>query len=118
MRKWKLRIISGVCFMLLGIVSLFINEFLTSIICIFISVFDFALSRYDYKHEIDKQAVASNTEIENIEDELKSLIIEGKEFEAVKKYKIATGFGLKEAKEHVDFLKESLIKQGDNTFRV
>ncbi|CAM2794313.1 ribosomal protein L7/L12 [Hathewaya histolytica] len=41
---------------------------------------------------------------DTITDELKSLILEGKKVEAVKKYRIATGLGLKEAKEYIDSL--------------
>ncbi|WP_123054554.1 ribosomal protein L7/L12 [Clostridium sp. JN-1] len=41
---------------------------------------------------------------DTITDELKSLILEGKKVEAIKKYRIATGLGLKEAKEYVDSL--------------
>lgn len=39
-----------------------------------------------------------------ITDELKSLILEGKKVEAIKKYRMATGLGLKEAKEYIDSL--------------
>lgn len=39
-----------------------------------------------------------------ITDELKNLILEGKKVEAIKKYRIATGVGLKEAKEYIDSL--------------
>ncbi|GAA0076120.1 DNA-binding protein [Clostridium sp. CTA-5] len=41
---------------------------------------------------------------DTITDELKSLILEGKKVEAIKKYRIATGIGLKEAKEYIDSL--------------
>ncbi|KOY66850.1 50S ribosomal protein L7/L12 [Clostridium sporogenes] len=41
---------------------------------------------------------------DTITDELKSLILEGKRVEAIKKYRIATGLGLKEAKEYIDSL--------------
>lgn len=41
---------------------------------------------------------------DTITDELKSLISEGKKIEAIKRYRIATGVGLKEAKEYVDSL--------------
>lgn len=39
---------------------------------------------------------------EDIKDELKSLISEGKNVKAIKKYRMLTGLGLKEAKEYVD----------------
>lgn len=41
---------------------------------------------------------------DTIMDELKSLILEGKKVEAIKKYRIATGLGLKESKEYIDSL--------------
>ncbi len=41
---------------------------------------------------------------DTITDELKSLILEGKKVEAIKKYRIATGLGLKDAKEYIDSL--------------
>ena len=43
---------------------------------------------------------------DTITDELKNLILEGKKVEAIKRYRIATGLGLKEAKEYIDFLSE------------
>lgn len=53
-------------------------------------------------NKIAKQAGVPDT----ITDELRSLISEGKIVEAVKKYRIAAGVGLKEAKEYVDSLRE------------
>ncbi|MEG6617205.1 50S ribosomal protein L7/L12 [Peptococcaceae bacterium 1198_IL3148] len=41
-----------------------------------------------------------------IDNELKKLISEGKEVEAVKRYRIATGVGLIEAKKYIDSLNE------------
>lgn len=43
---------------------------------------------------------------DTINDEVKSLLLEGKKIEAIKKYRIATGLGLKESKEYVDSLGE------------
>ena len=37
-------------------------------------------------------------------NELKNLISDGKKIEAIKKYRIATGLGLKESKEYIDTL--------------
>ncbi|MCI1931184.1 MAG: 50S ribosomal protein L7/L12 [Clostridia bacterium] len=45
---------------------------------------------------------------DTITDELKALILEGKNVEAIKKYRIATGAELKEAKEYVDSLNKDL----------
>jgi len=51
-------------------------------------------------NKIAKQVNVPDT----ITDELKRLILEGKKIEATKKYRIATGLGLKEAKEYIDSL--------------
>ncbi|KFX54906.1 50S ribosomal protein L7/L12 [Clostridium botulinum] len=53
-------------------------------------------------NKIAKQIGVPNT----INDEIKNLILEGKKVEAIKKYRNATGIGLKESKEYID----SLIK--------
>ncbi|EES48184.1 50S ribosomal protein L7/L12 [Clostridium botulinum] len=51
-------------------------------------------------NKIANQVGLSNT----INDEIKNLILEGKKVEAIKKYRIVTGTGLKEAKEYIDSL--------------
>ena len=43
----------------------------------------------------------------NIDSELKGLILEGKKIEAIKRYRIVNGTGLKEAKEYIDKLSET-----------
>ena len=48
---------------------------------------------------------------ENINAELKSLIAEGKRIKAVKRYRMVTGIGLKEAKEYIDTLIKSESKK-------
>ncbi|WP_252250014.1 50S ribosomal protein L7/L12 [Clostridium sp. ZBS13] len=53
-------------------------------------------------NKIAKQIGVPNT----INDEIKNLILEGKKVEAIKKYRNASGLGLKESKEYID----SLIK--------
>ncbi|GAA0741277.1 50S ribosomal protein L7/L12 [Clostridium oceanicum] len=57
-------------------------------------------------NKIAKQVGVEDT----ITDQLKGLLLEGKRIEAVKKYRIATGAGLVEAKEYIDSLKEQEIK--------
>lgn len=56
--------------------------------------------------KIAKQIGVPDTVSVNIDAELKSLISEGKKIKAIKKYRMATGIGLKEAKEYVDLLSE------------
>lgn len=51
-------------------------------------------------NKIAKQVGVPDT----INDEIKSLLLEDKKVEAIKKYRIATGLGLKESKEYIDSL--------------
>ncbi len=55
---------------------------------------------------IAKQIGVPDIIIENIDDELKNLIKEGKKVKAIKRYREVTGFGLKESKEYIDSLGE------------
>ncbi len=59
-------------------------------------------------YRIEKHIGVQNQEVENIDEELRELISQGKKVKAVKKYRIATGLGLKEAKDYVDRLSERL----------
>lgn len=43
-------------------------------------------------------------------DELKVLIEKGQKVKAIKEYRVATGVGLKEAKEYIDLLSEDMKK--------
>lgn len=43
---------------------------------------------------------------ENEDEEFKKLILEGKKIQAIKRYRMLTGEGLKEAKEYVDLISE------------
>jgi ribosomal protein L7/L12 len=54
--------------------------------------------------KIAKHIGASDAVTENVDAELRSLIAEGKKIKAVKRYRIVTGFGLKESKEYIDSL--------------
>ncbi|WP_315118891.1 ribosomal protein L7/L12 [uncultured Clostridium sp.] len=60
--------------------------------------------------KIAKEIGVPDTVKENIDIELKSLISQGKKIEAIKRYRIVTGVGLKEAKEYVDSLVEHQFK--------
>lgn len=54
--------------------------------------------------KIAKQVGLSDSVLENLDDELRQLIANGKKIEAIKRYREATGLGLKESKEYVDSL--------------
>ncbi|WP_175490809.1 ribosomal protein L7/L12 [Clostridium gasigenes] len=64
----------------------------------------------DYVDLLSKSnnTVISDAVVENIDVELKNLIKEGKKIKAIKKYRIVTGLGLKEAKDYVDSLSEKI----------
>lgn len=57
-------------------------------------------------HKISKHLGLTDTVMENIDEELKALISQGKKIKAVKRYREVTGIGLKESKEYVDLLVE------------
>ncbi|MBB6624180.1 ribosomal protein L7/L12 [Clostridium gasigenes] len=71
----------------------------------------------DYVDSLNKfdQSVVSDTMLENIDVELKNLIAEGKRIKAIKKYRIVTGLGLKEAKDYVDSLSKFDQSVGSDT---
>ncbi|MCY6354875.1 ribosomal protein L7/L12 [Clostridium sp. ZS2-4] len=56
--------------------------------------------------KIAKQLGVPDTIIENIDNELKSLISQGKKIKVIKRYRMVTGLGLKESKEYIDSLSE------------
>ncbi|MGH4122629.1 MAG: ribosomal protein L7/L12 [Clostridium sp.] len=60
--------------------------------------------------KIAKHIGLADTVTENIDAELKSLISEGKKIKAIKRYRMVTGLGLKEAKEYVDLFSEQELK--------
>lgn len=106
LKTWKLWLFSGACFLFVGIMYLIAKRNSLGILFICLSVTYFALSKTNYKvdnkiSEIGTQPTVS----EDIQSELKNLIAEGKKIEAMKKYRMATGVGLKEAKEYIDNMK-------------
>lgn len=56
--------------------------------------------------KIAKQMGVLGIPTEDIDVELKDLISEGKKLRAIKRYRMLTGLGLKEAKEYVDLLSQ------------
>lgn len=53
---------------------------------------------------IGNQVQLSSAVITNLDDQLKSLIVQGRKLEAIKLYKDKTGLGLKECKDYIDDL--------------
>ncbi|MGH4119401.1 ribosomal protein L7/L12 [Clostridium sp.] len=54
--------------------------------------------------KIAKQVGVPSLITEDVETELKNLILDGKKIKAIKQYRIITGIGLKEAKDYIDEL--------------
>lgn len=61
--------------------------------------------------KIAKQVGVTGTIIENIDEELINLILQGKKIKAIKRYRMVTGIGLKEAKDYVDSLDAQQFKK-------
>jgi len=59
-------------------------------------------------NQIAEKVGVIDTETENIDSELKVLIVDGKKIKAIKRYREHTRIGLLEAKEYVDRLSEKL----------
>lgn len=57
--------------------------------------------------KISKHIGLTDTATENIDAELKDLILQGKKIKAIKRYRQFTGIGLKEAKDYIDRLSEN-----------
>lgn len=60
--------------------------------------------------KISKQVGVSNEISDVAMDELKVLIEKGQKVKAIKEYRVATGVGLKQAKEYIDLLSEDMKK--------
>lgn len=61
--------------------------------------------------KIAKQVGVTGTVIQNIDEELINLILQGKKIKAIKRYRMVTGIGLKEAKDYVDSLDVQQFKK-------
>jgi ribosomal protein L7/L12 len=104
-KAWMLWLFSAICFLLSGIIKLKSAEKSTGIISIILAVSYVFLSMSNYKKDKKTNEIeVSETELENLDIELRRLIAEGKQIKAIKKYRMITGIGLKEAKEYIDNL--------------
>jgi len=54
--------------------------------------------------KIAKQIGVPDTILENLDSELKMLILKGDKIKAIKRYRMLTGLGLKESKAYIDSL--------------
>lgn len=63
--------------------------------------------------KISKQVGVPSPITENIDIEIRNLVLEGKKIKAIKRYRMVTGIGLKEAKEYIDELSGIIDKEID-----
>jgi ribosomal protein L7/L12 len=56
--------------------------------------------------KISKQIGVPSLVTEDVDTELRNLVLDGKKIKAIKRYRDLTGIGLKEAKDYVDKLRE------------
>lgn len=105
LKTWKLWGFSGICFLFAGVVFLINKNYFTGVFLMLIGLFDIFISITNYKSNKKLTKVkVSDKVLKKMDIELRNLIAEGNEIKAIKKYRTVTGFGLKEAKEHVDLL--------------
>lgn len=104
-KTWALWLFSTICFTFVGIMDLIEKKYFLGTVFILLGVVYIFLSIKNYKGSTkSNEKVLSEIELRNMDNELRSLIAEGKKIEAIKKYRMITGLGLKEAKEYVDLL--------------
>ena len=107
LKSWIVRLTAAICFTFVGIMKLIVKEYFMAIMFIFLGGSYFILSMIYYNdRNKSNENTLSDIELENMDNELKNLIAEGKKIQAIKRYRIITGLGLKEAKEYVDLLSE------------
>jgi hypothetical protein len=112
LNTWKLWLLSGICFLFLGISYLISKKYFLGAAFIFLGGFYFILSRNIYKgNNKSGQVRVPDIVSGNMNSELKNLIEEGKKIKAIKKYRMITGLGLKEAKEYVDLLSQQSLNK-------
>ncbi|TCT17142.1 ribosomal L7/L12-like protein [Natranaerovirga pectinivora] len=98
-----LLIIGGISFIFVGIMSLFEKKYFLGIVFIIVGILNTISSILAYKKKPIDIELDDLTK-ESMDKELKLLIAEGKYYKAIKRCRVITGFGLKEAKEYVDLL--------------
>ena len=102
-----LSLFSAICFLFAGVSYIIDKKY--SLGCIFtaLALFYIILSINKYKNkEKPNQIQVSDAVLKSMDIELKKLIAEGEKIKAIKKCRMITGLGLKEAKEYVDLLSE------------
>lgn len=111
LKAWTLWLIGAICFIVTGIMKITKKEYSNGFIFIILGVAYVIFSIVSYKgiNKINGNTL-SDEELKNMDNELRELIIDGERIKAIKKYRMATGAGLIEAKEYVDSLTKGETK--------
>lgn len=111
-KTWKLWLFSGICSSIVGVLYLIDKNYLLGGIFTLLGIFDIAIGITNFtRNKKSKQIKVSDKVSKNMDIELRKLIAEGKQNKAIKKYRMVTGIGLKEAKEYVDLLSKKKSKK-------
>lgn len=105
-KAWVLLLIAGICFIFVGIMNFIDKNSISGVMFIVIGGFYFVISIGSYKtKDKSNRKQVPKTVLDNMDEQLRILVSESKKIEAIKKVKLVTGLGLKEAKDYVDNLK-------------
>ncbi len=104
MRSWKIWLVASVCFLAAGVVDMVLGKYLDGALFLLLGiVYVYISASYHRKGDRPEPVRAVS---DDVAFEVKKLIEEGKKYKAIKRYRTATGAGLKEASEYVDSLIE------------
>lgn len=105
LKSWIWWLFSGILFLIAGVMYLSDKNNISGVMFIVTGMINVASSIVQYKGKNkSNQIEISDADLANMNVELRTLITEGKKFEAIKKYRMVTGLGLLQAKEYVDSL--------------
>jgi len=112
LKEWILWLLAGAGFLFVGIMSLVDKEYLRGSMFVVLGGVYFALSRTRYKGNNKSNKIeVSDLDLKNMNIELTNLITQGEKIKAIKKCRMVTGLGLKEAKDYVDLLSEENLNK-------
>jgi len=110
-KPWKLWMFASICFLFSSLMYVISKKYLMAITFGLLGVSYIFISMSNYKKDNKpKKIEVSEAVLKDMDSELKSLIAEGMRIQAVKKYRMVTGAGLKEANDYIN----SLIEENKN----
>jgi len=106
-KPWKLWLFSSICFLFASIMYVIDKKYLMAITFALLGVSYIFISMSNRQKDNKPNKIeVPDAVLKDVDEELKSLIAEGMKIQAIKKYRMVTGLGLKEAKDYVDSLSE------------